>query len=181
VPIAETQAKQASHSLESELALLIVHGILHLLGHDHSTAEELERMEARQTAILVELGHAVNRDDSNRNNKTLRSNSRAAAFRNAFRGWRYVLRTQSNAWIHTAATIAVVALGIWLQLEPRDWALLLFAIGLVWFAEFLNTSFEVLVDLASPEPHPLAQIGKDVGAAAVLITALTAILIGLLP
>jgi diacylglycerol kinase len=51
---------------------------------------------------------------------------------------------------------------------------------MVWAAEFFNTAIESIVDLASPEENPLAKAGKDVGAAAVLIAALTSILIGLL-
>jgi diacylglycerol kinase len=54
------------------------------------------------------------------------------------------------------------------------------AIALVWIAEFLNTALEAVVDLASPQQHELAKIGKDVGAAAVLIAAVTSIVIGLL-
>jgi diacylglycerol kinase len=53
-------------------------------------------------------------------------------------------------------------------------------IALVWSAEFFNTSIEAVVDLASPAQHPLAKTGKDVGAAAVLIAALAAVLVGLL-
>jgi diacylglycerol kinase len=106
--------------------------------------------------------------------------SRIASFRNAFAGWWYVLRTQRNAWIHALATVLVVVLGVWERLDPGKWAILLLAIGLVWLAEFLNTALEAVVDLASPEVHPLARVGKDVGAAAVLISATTALLIGLL-
>jgi diacylglycerol kinase len=47
-------------------------------------------------------------------------------------------------------------------------------------AEFINTAIEAVVDLASPNKHPLAKIGKDVGAAAVLVAAFAAVLIGLL-
>ncbi len=106
--------------------------------------------------------------------------SRLHSFRHAFRGWGYVIRTQRNAWIHTLASTLVVALGLWLRLPRRDWAVLLLTIGLVWTAEFLNTALEAVVDLASPQQHPLARIGKDVGAAAVLIAALIAVLTGLL-
>jgi diacylglycerol kinase (ATP) len=74
----------------------------------------------------------------------------------------------------------VVALGVYLQLNWQAWATLFLAIGLVWTAEFVNTALEAIVDLASPEMHPLAQVGKDVGAAAVLIAALVSALIGLL-
>ena len=52
--------------------------------------------------------------------------------------------------------------------------------AMVLGAEFVNTAIEAVVDLASPDKHPLAKIGKDVGAAAVLVSALAAVLVGLL-
>ncbi len=106
--------------------------------------------------------------------------SRVRSFRYAFEGWWYVLRTQRNAWIHTLASVLVFALGLWLHLSRLEWALVVFAVALVWTAEFLNTALEAVVDLASPEHHHLAKIGKDVGAAAVLIAAGAAVLIALL-
>jgi diacylglycerol kinase (ATP) len=106
--------------------------------------------------------------------------SRAHSFRHAFYGWWYVIRTQRNAWIHAVITTLVLLVAVWLRLPLRDWALLFLAIALVWTAEFINTSLEAVVDLASPQQHPLAKVGKDVGAAAVLIAALTAILVGLI-
>ena len=109
-----------------------------------------------------------------------RSSSRLAAFRYAFNGWWFVLRTQRNAWIHALATLLVLLMSIWLQISLMEWALILFAVVLVWMAEFLNTALEAVVDLASPEENSLAKVGKDVGAAAVLIAAVGAALIGLL-
>ena len=106
--------------------------------------------------------------------------SRAHAFRCAFAGWWYVIRTQRNAWIHALFSIAVIIVSLWLELSRQDWALIIFAITLVWIAEFLNTALEAVVDLASPQQHPLAKVGKDVGAAAVLIAAGGSVLIGLL-
>jgi diacylglycerol kinase len=106
--------------------------------------------------------------------------SRANSFRYAFTGWWFVIRTQRNAWIHAIVSIIVVILSIWLQIPPRDWAVIVVAIAMVWTAEFLNTALEAVVDLASPKKHYLAQVGKDVGAAAVLIAAISAALIGLL-
>ncbi|TAK10794.1 MAG: diacylglycerol kinase family protein [Anaerolineae bacterium] len=104
--------------------------------------------------------------------------SRIASFRYAFSGWWYVLRTQRNAWIHALITVTVIVLGIWLKIGAYDWLFLLVAAGFVWFAEFLNTALEAVVDLASPAHHPLAKVGKDVGAAAVLIAAGVALVIG---
>ncbi len=106
--------------------------------------------------------------------------SRLQSFRHAFRGWWHVLRTQRNTWIHAVVTVAVICLACWLRLPARDWAVIIITIAMVWTAEFINTSLEAVVDLASPQQHPLAKTGKDVGAAAVLISALTAVLVGLL-
>ena len=106
--------------------------------------------------------------------------SRIASFRYAFQGWGYVMRTQRNAWIHSAIATAVFLVGLWLQLPARDWAVIVLTAALVFSAEFINTSIEAVVDLATAEHHPLAKIGKDVGAAAVLVAALAAVLVGLL-
>ena len=106
--------------------------------------------------------------------------SRAHAFRHAFHGLWYVLHTQRNAWIHALATLLVLLMGLWLHLPIRDWAVILLTFALVWTAEFINSALEAVVDLASPAQHPLAKVGKDVGAAAVLIAALTSVLVGLL-
>jgi len=91
-----------------------------------------------------------------------------------------VLRTQHNAWLHAIASTLVMLIAWWLYLSMSDWAVLLLTIALVWTAEFINTALEAVVDLASPQQHPLAKVGKDVGAAAVLIAAFTSILVGLL-
>jgi len=107
--------------------------------------------------------------------------SRILAFRYAFSGWWYVIRTQRNAWIHTVISVAAIAVSFWVGLPPRDWAVIIIAIAMVWTAEFLNTALEAVVDLAADhQQHELARVGKDVGAAAVLIAALSAVLIGLL-
>ena len=106
--------------------------------------------------------------------------SRIRSFGYAFRGWWHVLRTQQNAWIHAIISTAVIILSLWLRLPPRDLAVLLLTIAMVWAAEFFNTAIEAVVDLASPMHHPLAKVGKDVGAAAVLIAALAAVGVGLL-
>lgn len=106
--------------------------------------------------------------------------SRAKSFQYAYEGWWYVIRTQHNAWIHTTVSILVLAIGLWLRLPVRDWAVLILAMMAVWIAEFMNTALEALVDMATEEFHPLAKIAKDVAAAAVLVGAVGAALVGLL-
>ena len=106
--------------------------------------------------------------------------NRAKSFHYAFDGWWYVLRTQHNAWIHAVVSICVLALGLWLGLSRTDWAIIILAIMAVWMAEFMNTALEAIVDMASPDFHPLAKVAKDVAAAAVLVGACSSVLIGLL-
>jgi diacylglycerol kinase (ATP) len=107
--------------------------------------------------------------------------SRARAFRYAFSGWWFVVRTQRNAWIHMVVSVIVIVMSFLLRISASDWALILLAIALVWIAEFLNTALEAVVDLASNhQQHELARVGKDVGAAAVLIAAIASIIVGLL-
>lgn len=105
---------------------------------------------------------------------------RLDSFRYAFAGWWYVLRTQRNSWIHAALSTAVLLLAWALRLGRLEWAILILTIGLVWMAEFINTSLEAIVDMTMPEPHPLAKVAKDVAAAAVLVGAAAAVLVGLL-
>jgi len=105
---------------------------------------------------------------------------RLHSFRCAFAGWYYVLRTQPNAWIHAIFSVLVIGLAFWLRLPPRDWAVLILTMLAVWMGEFLNTALEAVVDMSMPDPHPLAKVAKDVAAAAVLLGAIAAVLIGFL-
>ena len=104
--------------------------------------------------------------------------SRLQAFRYAFAGLGYMLRTQPNARIHAVATVAVAALALWLRLDALSWALLAVAVALVWAAEAFNTALEAAVDMASPNIHPAAKAAKDAAAAGVLLAAMGAVVIG---
>lgn len=102
------------------------------------------------------------------------------SFRHAFSGGWYVLRTQPNAWIHAGVSVFVLGLALWLQMSTLEWAVLILTAMAVWMAEFFNTALEAIVDLVSPEFHPLAKAAKDVAAAGVLVGAISAVVIGLL-
>jgi diacylglycerol kinase len=119
-------------------------------------------------------------ETSTPNKVTYELYSRARSFRYAFAGWWYVLRTQHNAWIHALVSTAVFLLGLWLQISRQEWAILILTMMAVWMAEFMNTALEAVVDMTMPDPHPLAKVAKDVAAAAVLVGAIGAVLIGLL-
>ncbi len=99
------------------------------------------------------------------------------AFGFAGAGVLHMLRSQRNARIHLALTLLALTLGWWLRLSAPEWAILVLTIGFVWAAETMNTAIEGVVDLVSPERHPLAKIAKDAAAGAVLIAAITAVLV----
>lgn len=98
----------------------------------------------------------------------------------AVAGLRVLLTTQANARLHLAATVVVIGLAALAGLTGTEWALLVFAIAGVWTAEAMNTGIEFLCDVASPGPHPLIRQAKDVAAAAVLVSAMAAMAVGLI-
>jgi diacylglycerol kinase len=106
--------------------------------------------------------------------------ARIDSFRHAFRGVGTLVASEPNARIHAFVSVAVVAMACWLGVGRRDFALLILAIASVWAAEAANTALEHLADVASPGPHEGIRKAKDVAAAAVLICALGAALVGLL-
>lgn len=100
---------------------------------------------------------------------------RAGSFRHAFTGLGFMLRTQHNAWLHAVATVLVIAAGVALGLDGADWKWLVLTVAMVWLAETMNTAFEHLCDVVSPDFHASVKRAKDVAAAAVLICALGAL------
>ncbi len=102
-----------------------------------------------------------------------------ASFRHAFRGLWYALRTERNARVHVSLAIFAILLGIILHISAVEFAMVFVAITVVFIAEMFNTVFELCVDLASPDYHPMAKIAKDVAAGAVLLSAMLAVVIGL--
>jgi diacylglycerol kinase (ATP) len=114
------------------------------------------------------------------NNTSLTFTGRIRSIRCALIGVRVMIASQQNAWIHAVATVIVVVVSLSFGLTKAEWCWIVLAIISVWTAEALNTAFEFLTDVASPEFHPVAAQAKDVAAGAVLITALGLVLIGIL-
>lgn len=108
------------------------------------------------------------------------SKSRAVSLSYAVAGWLYMLRRQKNTRIQAVASILIVLLALWLQIDFYGLALLVIVITIVWMAEFINAAVEAVVNLATMELHPMAKVGKDVASAAVLLGVVASILVGLL-
>jgi undecaprenol kinase/diacylglycerol kinase (ATP) len=120
------------------------------------------------------------RIDPNSYSALTNSPNRVQSLGYALAGWLYMLRHQKNTRIMSLASVVVFIVALWLQIDFVGWAVLVVAITGVWMAEFLNAAVEAVVNLASPEFHPMAKVAKDVAAAAVLLGAVASVLIGLL-
>jgi diacylglycerol kinase len=103
---------------------------------------------------------------------------RIKSFKYAFKGIVTLFLTQPNAKIHAFIAVSAITLAFVFQFSLLKWILLSLTITMVLAAEAFNTSLEFLTDLVSPDYHPLAGKAKDVAAAAVLITAIGAVVVG---
>lgn len=101
------------------------------------------------------------------------------SFRYAFEGLLHAFRKERNLKIHTVMAFFVIVAGIFFRLSLFEWCFIIFAIGAMMAAELFNTAIERTVDLVSEEYHPLAKQAKDIAAAACLIFAVAAALIGM--
>lgn len=106
--------------------------------------------------------------------------SRLKSFQFAFAGILVLFREEHNAWIHLLATFITVTGGFYFNISRYEWIALFFAIGIVFVAEIVNTSIENLSDVVSPERSDSIKKVKDLAAAAVLFSAIIAMLIGAL-
>ncbi len=96
----------------------------------------------------------------------------------AIKGIVTMVKNENNARIHLVASLLVIAVGFYFSLTSSEWLWITTAIALVWILEAINTAIEALVDLVSPQFHPLAGKAKDVAAGAVLLGAIFAVIVG---
>jgi len=105
---------------------------------------------------------------------------RIASFGHAIKGIRIAIWTEHNFRIHLVAALIVVVLATYFELSTSDWLWITLSISLVFITEMINTAIERLVDLVEPEKNPLAGKIKDIAAGAVLISAITSVVIGVI-
>ena len=102
------------------------------------------------------------------------------SFEHAWNGISHFITHDRNGRIHTAAGVLVVAAGIYCKVSANEWGILLLCMALVISFEMLNHALEKLCDLVHEAPHPFIKTAKDVGAGAVLWSAVISAIIGLL-
>lgn len=102
------------------------------------------------------------------------------SFGYALEGFVTAVRTERNIKVQLAVGLATFIAGQIVRLNWLEWCIVAICIGLVIFAELINTSLEAVVDLASPELHPLAKRAKDIAAAGVSVLSITAAIVGII-
>ena len=105
---------------------------------------------------------------------------RIKSFGYAFKGIAKLIKKEHNAWIHCTAIVVVALGGIYFNITPTEWCIVILCFGIVLAAEGFKTAIERLVDLVSPDYHPIAGDVKDIAAGAVLICAIAAAIIGII-
>lgn len=116
----------------------------------------------------------------NNSHKAFSFSGRIRSGTHAVHGIIELLKSQQNAWVHALATLSVIIAGAVVGVSVTEWCLLILVITTVWVAEGVNTAFEFLCDVASPDFHPLVKKSKDVAAGAVLLSAVGAAAVGLI-
>lgn len=152
---------------EQNVARVIIHGVLHLLGFDHNKKEDERAMLSLQEEILRAYFKS-------------RPQPLIDTFGNAFRGISAAYKSEKNLKIHLFISALAVLLGFMLKISIFEWGLLVLTISSVFMAEMLNTALEYLVNLVSPNYHQFAKKSKDIGAAAVFIAVIGSIIIGII-
>jgi len=105
---------------------------------------------------------------------------RLKSFKYAFAGLKALLLFEHNSRIHLVAAVLVILLGILLKISVAEWLFIVLVIGIVFTAELLNSAIEKLADLVSPDHNEQIKRIKDYCAAAVLVSSIAALLIGVI-
>lgn len=107
----------------------------------------------------------------------MKNNNFFDALQNAFNGIVYAVTTQSNIKKQLVIAVAVMLISLFFDLNKAEFLCLMFTVVLIIVAEMINTAIETVVDLYTDLYHPKAKIAKDVGAGAVVITAINALIV----
>ncbi len=167
LPTVGKQAAEMGREFTEELAAIVIHGILHLIGYDHADPAESEKMFELQNRIL-----------SNMDMNEIRNMDIFRTFRNAFKGFSSAYKTEKNLKVHIFFCFLAILLAIFLNISILEWGILALTISAVFVVEFLNTALEHVVNLASPHYNEVAKNAKDTSAAGVLIAVAASIIIG---
>jgi diacylglycerol kinase len=109
-----------------------------------------------------------------------RFHHRVLSFKYAFEGITAAVKEEPNLRFHLGFAFLVLLVAFYFQISALDWIIVVIMIGLVLTLELTNTAIEAVVDSFTEEQHPRAKYAKDISAAAVLIAAISAVIVGLI-
>lgn len=115
-----------------------------------------------------------------KSSKPFSISERLKSFKYAFAGLKILFIEEHNARIHAIGAVLAIVLGFVLKVSLNEWIALVIGMALVFVCELFNTSLEALADFVSPEKHPQIKKVKDLAAAAVLMSALSALITGII-
>lgn len=110
-------------------------------------------------------------------NKSFSIKARLISFKYAFKGIKHVVVHEHNARVHLLATLIVISLGFYCNINRFEWIAITLVIALVWITEMLNTIIELLVNHLWPQYNITAGKIKDIAAAIVLLCAFASVVI----
>ena len=102
------------------------------------------------------------------------------SFKYAFNGFQLLIREEPNAKVHFFITVCVLAAGFVFRISNGEWMAVILCIGLVITLELLNSAIENIADFVSPEKHEAIKRIKDLAAGAVLVGAITSVVVGMI-
>jgi len=114
------------------------------------------------------------------NNEKFSLKKRIKSFSYAFAGLRVLFREEHNSWIHATAAVLAIVMGFLFRISPMEWIAVVIVIGMVFAAEIINSSIERTADFVKAERDDRKRDIKDLGAAAVLVCAISAALVGII-
>lgn len=103
--------------------------------------------------------------------------NRLSSVKFALAGLLYLLRREQSIQILGVLSVIVIVVGFWLGITRSEWVELVIALGIVWVTECLNTAVEAVVNIAAPDPHPMAKVSKDVASTATFLSVLVFVII----
>lgn len=113
-------------------------------------------------------------------NKSFSLSDRLQSMRYAWNGIKRFFQQEHNAWIHMVATIIVFFMTLYFHIRGTELLAIVVVAGMVWVSEVFNTVIERIMDHISPARHPKVEYIKDLSASAVMLSALIAVLTGVI-
>ena len=139
-----------------------------------------ENSDKKKKRLIFSLFHKKNRYNWDIKKERARDKRLVDSFNFAIEGLISALKNEKHMKVHILAAIIIVILAIVINASKVEILIISLSVSFVVITELVNTAVEAIIDLVSPERHPLAKLAKDVAAGAVLIAAINALCVGYL-